>query len=162
MIWAVKEVWYGVQGVEFWKGINSSRGSGGGLNEEVKQKLTLLHKKLKSESTNSSSSNSTSTGSYPPPFPLFDSDPNLHPSPDLIPDPPSSPTGPQTKAKEEEGKEPGKEGSSVTDSTGSSSGGDWLRAGVGLGQEGTAEDLRREFLCTLFTAFPYWKYDNFL
>lgn len=26
----------------------------------------------------------------------------------------------------------------------------------------TLEEARKEFLCTLFAAFPYWKYDNFL
>jgi hypothetical protein len=26
----------------------------------------------------------------------------------------------------------------------------------------TMEEARKEFLCTLFAAFPYWKYDNFL
>eukprot|EP01036_Dinobryon_divergens_P028876 gene28876-37888_t len=37
-------------GVNFWKGLTTSRGSGGGLNEELKSKLATLLKKLRTSS----------------------------------------------------------------------------------------------------------------
>eukprot|EP01035_Chromulina_nebulosa_P023194 gene23194-30064_t len=131
-------------GVNFWKGLTTSRGSGGGLNEELKSKLATLLKKLRTSSDGVNAPNR--------PFPALegfdkDRDETRDTTADAIDNPLNGSTN--AVAIPSESAAEGADQSSTAASD------------VEL-SELSVEDARREFLCTLFAAFPYWKYDNFL
>lgn len=129
------------QGVTFWKGLMTSRSTGAGLDEEVKAKLSYLHKRLKSEVWPAQPSlapeaegeaEEEGEGASSTPSPLRPATMLPSTSAKTALDAPSTHTQPADPLLQPD----------LVDLP--------------------ADEARKEFLTVLFAAFPYWKYDNFL